>query len=81
MAWSLHPAIRDDAVRLDELVALYHTASGETHLLASPAVAVVYALRPRPAATDEVVTITAMDYEQVASELLALLDAGLVVPA
>lgn len=81
MAWSLHPAVRDDGVRLDELVALYHPASGETHLLASPALAVIDALRRGTASTEELVAASELTEAQAASELLALLDAGLVVPS
>ena len=86
MRWTLHPAADPAAVPLDALTAVYHAGSGETHLLAPRATAILAALSeaaPSAGAIDQDALAEHLDLppEAVAGHLLDLLDAGLAVAA
>ncbi len=75
------------ATDLDHFTALFHRASGITHLLASPATEILDALG-EPMTLDELMATLARDYEladpdqdALAARLDELIASGLVSPA
>ena len=73
------------AVRLDMLTALYHRASGQTHLLASPAPEILDALADGPLTADSLLDRLRAAYDLIdadagalAARLEELVDTGLV---
>ena len=74
------------AIPLDTLTALYHRASGTTHLVASPAPEILAALSGEGLSRDALAARLAADYELgeadgLDARLGELVDAGLVVAA
>ncbi len=57
---------------LDELTAIYHRASGQTHLVASPVPEILAALAPAPATLDELLARLAAGYDVVDPDAEAL---------
>lgn len=73
---------------LDELTAVYHRASGTTHLLASPAPEILAALTDRAMTLDELFVALGAghdlldgDRDALAARVDELADAGLISPA
>ena len=86
MKWTLHPQADPVAVPLEALTAVYHAGSGETHLLAPGAMAILKALSEAALSEgaverDALAERLDLPPEAVAGHLLDLLDAGLAVAA
>lgn len=79
--WRRHPSLVSPPVPLDELLAQFHDASGETHLLTRATSHVLNALCDGPVEVAELASRCGLTEEEVAAGLLALLDAGLVTEA
>ena len=81
MRWAGHPDRAAELVRLEALSALYHPLSGETHLLVDEAVAILRQLERGSCDEHELRVELAIDEAAVATHLLDLFDAGLIVAA
>ena len=81
MTWALHPDANPRLVTLDALTAVHHAASGETHLLSAPVLALVERLMVGRADHDALAATSDLPDDQLAAELAALHAAGLIVPA
>ena len=81
MKWALHPALGSVAVPLDALTAVYHPLSGETHLLMDDAIELLELIRAGKAEQDVLAERLGLPAPEVATHLVDLLDAGLIVPA
>lgn len=81
MQWALHPDAEPSAAALGDLTAIYHAASGETHVVGAAVVALLDRLGLGPADEEELARASGLSADRLPSELLALLDAGLIAPA
>lgn len=81
MKWARHPALTSPPVELDALVAVFHPASGETHLLSPESAGLLDRLGQGPATADALAQDIGETTAEISARLLDLLDAGLIVPA
>ena len=81
MSWVLHPRADLRRAPLGELTAVFHPASGETHLLSAPVLALLDRLGTSAATAEELAQASSLEDDRLTAELAALDAAGLIVRA
>lgn len=80
MTWSRHPALSLLPIPLGGLIAVYHPASGETHLLSPASARLLERLGRCPATVESLSADMGDAVSDIAARLVELFDAGLIVP-